>query len=208
MASTSEARLLRWAEKVYGFMLRAYPREFRRDYSHEMMLLFKRQIRDAVSVDGVRGVRRFAVRIASDWIHTVFREVVTMTSRIAVFRWVVALPAALLAADAVRLAVGRVGALIMSSNPDFQYINVMLDVMLLFMAVAFLWVGVAIAPHRKGSVARLGLVVVVAWALAGMLFPAIVRWVGGPQSAVCVVIGGALAYLPWRGQRSSISANA
>jgi hypothetical protein len=173
-----------------------------------MTLLFKRQMRDAVSTEGLRGLGRFAVRITCDWTQSVFREAVTMTTSKSLFRWILALPAALLAADAIRRVIGRAGALVISNNPDFPYINVMLDVMMLLMAAAFVFVGASIAPHRRDSVARLGLVVVIAWALAGMLFPAAVRWVGGPPSAVCVVGGGVLAYLPWRVRRTSMTANA
>jgi hypothetical protein len=52
-------------------MLLGYPRVFRREYGHEMMLLFRNRAIDVVHSDGAWALLPFMVHIFSDWVTTV-----------------------------------------------------------------------------------------------------------------------------------------
>ena len=67
-------RILRLSYWIYGVMLRAYPSGFRREYSHEMMLVFRNLARDVVQDGGTWALVPFWLNILWDWLRTTIRE--------------------------------------------------------------------------------------------------------------------------------------
>ncbi|HEY8437953.1 MAG TPA: hypothetical protein VIK65_05000 [Candidatus Limnocylindrales bacterium] len=56
--------------RVYGALLRLYPRTFRQGYRHEMTVLFAQQLEDARATDGTVGVLRLWARSLADVVAT------------------------------------------------------------------------------------------------------------------------------------------
>jgi hypothetical protein len=56
--------------RVYGLLLRLYPRRFRAAYRHEMQLLFAQQLEDARASGGSAGVLRLWIRSLFDLVAT------------------------------------------------------------------------------------------------------------------------------------------
>jgi hypothetical protein len=69
---------VRIASAVYRLLLRAYPREFRDHYSHEMLTVFRDRCRDAVRAGNLFAVCGQAFR---DWLVTCIRERLTARPR-------------------------------------------------------------------------------------------------------------------------------
>jgi hypothetical protein len=59
---------------VYGAMLLAYPRTFRREYRREMLLVFRDRSFDVAEHGGTRALLPFSLRIVWDWVKAVIRE--------------------------------------------------------------------------------------------------------------------------------------
>jgi hypothetical protein len=74
MQSFLQQRLLRWMRSVYGVMLRAYPLDFRREYSREMLLTFQSRARDVLHNGNAWVLLSFSVNVVWDWVTTVLRE--------------------------------------------------------------------------------------------------------------------------------------
>ena len=180
MLSSSQERLLRWLCRIYRLMLLAYPSTFRREYSREMVVVFRTRARDVMQRDGSSALLPFMRHISLDWLHTTLRESTDMTRSMPTFRWFAALPLAMLSALAVLRLAGAFMALTARKGPPYDIRRGLLwaDVGLFLMAAAFVGVGVWVAPGRKDAVARIALSV--------------------------VVFGGVVAYLPWR-PRETIS---
>jgi hypothetical protein len=212
MLSRSQRRLLRWLCRIYGLMLLAYPSTFRREYSREMTLLFGNRARDVVQKDGSWGLLPFMLRISWDWLQTTLRESTNMAAGMPVLRWFAALPSAMLAASVAPRIVGFFVQRSFSALEDFQHVWIGADVTVFLMAAAFVSVGVWVAPSRKDSVARIALSVVVFWgalllAAVAMLhatttphFPGsqFTQWTADMSPGFCILLGGVVAYLPWR----------
>ena len=154
----SEERLLDRLCRIYGVMLLAYPSGFRREYSREMVVVFRTSARDVVRTKGGWGLLPFMLRIILDWLHTTLPESTNMATYTRQLRWFAALPLAMLAGYAAQRMVGR------DFYPEHQHdplVRVWTDAALFLMSAAFVSVGVWVAPDRKDSVARIALSVVV-----------------------------------------------
>jgi hypothetical protein len=119
-----------------------------------------------------------------------------MTTSMPALRWGAALPLAILAA----VAVMRLDGFILGFNvvPDHAFQSVGTNLGFFLMAAAFVSVGVSIVPGRKDSVARIALAVVVVLATWFVLMGAIRMAMTPVVVGVCALLGGVLAYLPWR----------
>jgi len=196
----SEERLLDRLCRIYGVMLLAYPPGFRREYSREMVVVFRTSARDVLRTEGGWGLLPFMLRIILDWLHTTLRESTTMATHIRQLRWFAALPLAMLAGYAAVQMVGR------DFHPEHQQdplVWVWTDAAFFLMSAAFVSVGVWVAPDRKDSVARIALSVVV---VGGAWFVAVGAWNRAMTPlwwGVCALLGGAVAYLPWRRHQPS-----
>jgi hypothetical protein len=213
MPSTLEVRLLRWLCRIYGLMLLAYPSAFRREYSREMMVVFRTRGRDVAKNEGSWALLPFMGRVTWDWVHTTFQENASMTTRTHALRWFAAFPLAILAADAAQRIVG------FFVRTDFQHIWIRADITMLLMAAAFVSIGVWVAPSRKGSIARIALSVVVFWGavfIGGVAliqatttshFPGwkFTQWAADLSPGFCMLLGGVVAYLPWRHHDPSLA---
>ena len=106
-------------------------------------------------------------------------------------RWIFALPLAIAAANAV----ARLSVFFIRDIPQYGTIG---SVFAFFTAAVFVTVGVCVVPNRRDAVARIALAVVAILALIlmtmGVLRGVSVQFLGG----VCGLLGGGLAYLPWR----------
>ena len=74
MLSPFHQRLLRSLCRLYGVMLRAYPLDFRREYSREMMLVFQSHLRDVVENSGGWALLPLSLNILGDWLVTVWSQ--------------------------------------------------------------------------------------------------------------------------------------
>lgn len=187
----SQERLLDRLCRFYAVMLLAYPSAFRREYSREMLVVFRTHSREVITNGGGWGLLPFMLRVILDWMQTTLQERTDMATPTRQLRWFAALPLAILAGYA---ALRMVGAFIR----DFHLMWVWTNAAFFLMSAAFVSVGVSVAPDRKDSVARIALSVVV---VAGVSFIAL----GAVSSAmtpfwwgICTLLGGAVAYLPWR----------
>jgi hypothetical protein len=206
MLSSSQERLLRWLCRTYGLMLLAYPSTFRREYSREMVVVFRTHARDVVKKEGSWALLPFVLRVSWDWLHTTLRESTNMATSMPALRWFAALPLAILAADAAQKIVG------FFVRTDFHHAWIPVDVTVFLMAAAFVSIGVWVAPSRRDSVARIALSVVLFW---GALYVAVValvqatttahfpgwqftQWMADLSPGFCILLGGVVAYLPWR----------
>jgi hypothetical protein len=206
-----DGRVLRAVCWLYAVMLRAYPSTFQREYSREMMLAFRNQAQDVLQNTGGWALLPFMLHIIGDWLHTTLLESANMTTRTHVLRWFAALPLAILAADGVWKIVG------FFVRTDFHHIWIRMDITLFLMAAAFVSIGVWVAPSRKDSVGRIALSVVVFWGAVFIAEVALVRatttahfpgwqltqWTADVSPGFCILLGGVLAYLPWRHHETS-----
>lgn len=189
MRSSSQDRWLRWLCRVYGLMLWAYPPDFRGDYRREMLVVFRTGARDVMQREGSAALLPFMRHVSCDWLYTTLRERTTMTTSMPALRWVAALPLAILAA-----------VLGFNVVPDHDFLRVAIwtNVGFFLMAAAFVSVGVSVVPGRKDSVARIALAVVVVLATWFVVVGAIGMAMMPVVWGVCALLGGVLAYLPWR----------
>jgi hypothetical protein len=74
MPSPFRQRLLQCMCIIYGVMLLAYPRRFRREYGHEMMLVFRNRARDVLQNGNIWTLLPFSLHILDDWLATTLRE--------------------------------------------------------------------------------------------------------------------------------------
>lgn len=196
MLSSSQDRWLRCLCRVYALMLWAYPPDFRGDYRREMLVVFRTGARDVMQREGSAALLRFMRHVSWDWLYTTLRERTTMTTSMPALRWGAALPLAILAA----VAVMRLDGFILGFNvvPDHDFQSVGTNVGFFLMAAAFVSVGVSVVPGRKDSVARIALAVVVVLATWFVVVGAIRMAMTPVVLGVCALLGGVLAYLPWR----------
>ena len=98
------------------------------------------------------------------------------------------------------VAVMRLDGFILGFNvvPDHDFQSVGTNVGFFLMAAAFVSVGVSVVPGRKDSVARIALAVVVVLATWFVVMGAIRMAMTPVVLGVCALLGGVLAYLPWR----------
>jgi hypothetical protein len=75
------------------------------------------------------------------------------------------------------------------------------------MAVIFVTVGIAVAPSRRDSVARIAIGVVMGAATIPAGLGALNRSLGPVLFGACMLAGGIAAYLPWRVRLRSRSAS-
>jgi hypothetical protein len=73
MLSSLQERLLRWLCRIYGLMLLAYPSTFRREYSREMVVVFRTRGRDVVTKEGSWALLPFMGHVSWDWLYTMLR---------------------------------------------------------------------------------------------------------------------------------------
>ena len=105
---------------------------------------------------------------------------------------------AILAAVAVMRIDGFIVGFNVVRDYDFQHVAIWMNVWLFLMAAAFVSVGVSVVPGRKDSVARIALAVVVVLATGFVVVGAIRMLMTPVVWGVCALLGGVLAYLPWR----------
>jgi len=60
--------------RIYSVFLYAYPRDFRRQYGHDMQQVFRDRCRDLLRTPGCWRLIRFAIHLAWDWLATAVRE--------------------------------------------------------------------------------------------------------------------------------------
>jgi hypothetical protein len=70
----THSRLPRYLCRMYGVLLYAYPRDFRRRYGREMAQVFGDRCRRVAETQGLRGLVRFGAGAAADWLITTIRE--------------------------------------------------------------------------------------------------------------------------------------
>jgi hypothetical protein len=198
MLSSSQDRWLRWLCRVYGLMLWAYPPDFRGDYRREMLVVFRTGARDVMQREGSAALLPFMRHVSWDWLYTTLRERTTMTTSMPALRWVAALPLAILAAVAVMRLDGFILGFNVVPDHDFHRVAIWTNVGFFLMAAAFVGVGVSVVPGRKDSVARIALAVVVVLATWFVVMGAIRMAMTPVVCGVCALLGGVLAYLPWR----------
>ena len=107
------------------------------------------------------------------------KTVPTLSPDMARFRWLAALPLAI-------LAVRAVSRMALFFTRDFSHLQVSVPIASFFMAAAFLSTGVLVAPEQKDAVARIAFGVVLFLSAAVMLASVLV--------GVCGLLGGAAAY--------------
>ena len=204
MLSSSQDRWLRWLCRVYGLMLWAYPPDFRGDYRREMLVVFRTGARDVMQREGSAALLRFMRHVSWDWLYATLRERTTMTTSMPALRWGAALPLAILAA----VAVMRLDGFILGFNvvPDHDFQSVGTNVGFFLMAAAFVgvlaWLSVYLRDPRvrakRHLVMCIALAVVVVLATWFVVMGAIRMAMTPVVLGVCALLGGVLAYLPWR----------
>ena len=196
MLSSSQDRWLRWLCRVYGLMLWAYPPDFRGDYRREMLVVFRTGARDVMQREGSAALLPFMRHVSWDWLYTTLRERTTMTTSMSALRWGAALPLAILAAVAVMRLDGFILGFNVVPDHDFQSVRDERGVFLDGGGVC--QCGRVGRSRRKDSVARIALAVVVVLATWGVVVGAIRMAMTPVVLGVCALLGGVLAYLPWR----------
>ena len=203
MSPSSRRRLVRWLCHLYSLMLLAYPSAFRREYGREMALVFRDQARDVIEHGGARALLPFMLRVSCDWLHTALRESTPMTTgRLPALRWIAALPLAILSAVESQRIVG------VFVPKDFRHVSLFASIAVFLMAATFVSVGVWVAPNRKSAVARIAFGVVVFWAAVSFALGAFSMATMPVVAGGCILLGGMVAYLPWRLHLSSNAARA
>ena len=112
----------------------------------------------------------------------------TLVSRL---RWIAALPLAIVAG----YAAPWLSAYFIQ---DIREALILAYFIAFFMAAVFITVGVSVVPTRRDAVARIALAVVVVLALTLMTIGALKRASPAFLLGACGLVGGGLAYLPWR----------
>jgi hypothetical protein len=176
---------------IYGLLLLAYPVDFRRKFGREMMLMLKSRTHDVLENGTGADLVAFLVHISGDWAITALKENAMTGTLVFRLRWIFALPLAIVAANAV----ARLSVFFIRDIPQYGTIG---SVFAFFTAAVFVTVGVCVVPNRRDAVARIALAVVAVLALIlmtmGVWRGVSVQFLGG----VCGLLGGGLAYLPWR----------
>jgi hypothetical protein len=171
-------------------MLFAYPVGFRQRYSREMAVVFRDQARDVMELGGGWALAPFMLRVIGDWFLTTWQENTDVSTNLSTLRWFAALPLAILAGAVPQWIL----ALFIGYFPPVW----ILGTIAFSMAAAFVTVGVLVVPSRKDSVARIALAVVAFWSAASITLGAF-NWRATPLVwGGCVLLGGVVAYLPWR----------
>jgi hypothetical protein len=189
----STQRAWRVIGNIYGLMLLAYPDDFRRKYGREMMLTLRNQAQDVLEGGGSADLLAFVLHVSSDWVITVLKENAMTGTLVARARWIAALPLAIIAADTVQ----RLAVFVFQLQDVRQFWMVSYFIAFL-MAAVFITVGVGVVPTRRDAVARIALAVVVVLALILMMTGAVKRASPALLLGACGLLGGGLAYLPWR----------
>ena len=190
MSASSQQRTVRWLCRFYSVMLFAYPVGFRQRYSREMAVVFRDQAREVMEYGGGWALAPFVLRVIGDWFHTALRENTDMRTSFSTLRWFAALPLAILAGAVPE----RILALFIAPFPQVW----ILGTIAFLMAAAFVTVSVLVVPSRKDSVARIALAVVAFWSAASLTLGAF-NWATTPLVwGGCILLGGVVAYLPWR----------
>ena len=187
----STPRVLRAICNIYGLMLLAYPDDFRSKYGREMLLALRNGAQDVVEGGRASGLFAFVVHVSGDWVTTALKENAMAGTLLSRLRWIAALPLAIVAADAApRLS--------MHFIQDIREAWIVAYFIAFFMAAVFITVGVWVVPTRRDAVARIGLAVVVVLALTLMTMGALKRASPAFLLGASGLLGGGLAYLPWR----------
>jgi hypothetical protein len=178
---------------IYRLMLLAYPDDFRRKHGREMMLTLRNRAHDVLEGGGGADLLAFVVHVSGDWVITALKENAMTGTLVTRLRWIAALPLAIVAATAVqRLTVS------FFQIQDIRQFWIVAYFIAFFMAAVFVTVGVWVVPTRRDAVARIALAVVVVLALILMTIGAL-KGVSIPLLlGACGLLGGGLAYLPWR----------
>jgi hypothetical protein len=131
-------------------------------------------------------------------LHILAREF--FSSSLNAFRWFVALPFAMLAVYAEWRLTGFIVRRVVHSVSTFGRGEAVLLVMFFVMAATFVGVGVWVAPNRRNSVARIALCVVGVIGTLAIAMAATTPDSTGPPlvAGVCILLGGATGYLPWK----------
>jgi len=73
--------LLAASDRIYQLLLRAYPRDFRRQYGSEMAQVFRDSCRDAITRDGATGILGLYLRTIGDLLVSALKERAAATGR-------------------------------------------------------------------------------------------------------------------------------
>ena len=195
----STRRVLRAICNIYGLMLLAYPDDFRSKYGREMLLALRNRAQDVLEDGSGSDLFAFVVHVSGDWVITVLKENAMTGTLVSRLRWIAALPLAIVAAGAAPRLSGYF-------IQDIRQARVVAYFIAFFMAAVFITVGVCIVPTRRDAVARIALAVVVVLALILMTMGALNRASPAFLLGACGLLGGGLAYLPWRRHSSQTSA--
>jgi len=181
------------AERIYRFLLHAYPPEFRAKYGREMVLVFRDQCRDGdVRAPG------FWVRVFWDVVRSAPALRAHATQTVEVFMKIAAVVTVLLGAFGI---LGSVREWIAGSRQPMSTTYVLAVVLGVFAFVVLVGAGVAILRQRRHG-ARLALVVSLVLAIAArLLFP----WMGIlAQLAGIALPVGLLIALYWPSKSSTL----
>jgi hypothetical protein len=86
MSSRPRSRPPGWAERVYDYLLRAYPAAFHEDYGNEMRSAFRARWREERNA-GAFGLSRLLVAVLLDTLRTAFREHLDMLIQDVRYAW-------------------------------------------------------------------------------------------------------------------------
>ena len=187
----STQRVLRAICNIYGLMLLAYPDDFRSTYGREMLLALRNRAHDVLEGGSGFDLFAFVVHVSGDWMITALKENAMTGTLVSRLRWIAALPLAIVAADAAPRLSGYF-------IQDIRQAWIVAYFIAFFMAAVFITVGVCVVPTRRDAVARIALAVVVVLALTLMTIGALNRASPAFLLGACGLLGGGLAYLPWR----------
>lgn len=176
-------------------MLLAYPVRFRREYGHEMAVVFCTHLRDEMRTGSNRRLARLLLRVTCDWVVTAGKEQVSSGGLAAACRWLLALPLAMVAGVVAHRAVmlSYVGLV-----PGWEYAWAWTSLGFFLMASAFGIVGVSVSPNRKDAVARIAFGVVSAGGAGFVVLGAWEQAVTPICWGLSMCLGGLTSYLPWR----------
>jgi len=184
----STQRVLRAICNIYGLMLLAYPDDFRSKYGREMLLALRNRAHDVLEGGSGSDLFAFVVHVSGDWVITALKENAMTGTLVSRLRWIAALPLAIVAAPWLSVYFIQ----------DIRQAWIVAYFIAFFMAAVFITVGVCVVPTRRDAVARIALAVVVVLALTLMTIGALNRASPAFLLGACGLLGGRLAYLPWR----------
>ncbi len=187
----STQRMSRVICNIYGLLLLAYPVDFRRKFGREMMLALKSQTQDILENGTPADFVAFVIHTFGDWVITALKENAMTGTLVFRLRWIAALPLAIVAATAV----ARMSAFFIRDIPQFRTVG---NIFAFLMAATFVTVGVWVVPSRRDTVARIALAVIVVLALMIIAVGVVNRASTPFLLGACGLLGGGLAYLPWR----------